>query len=264
MTDDPALGAESATDSPQAPTPTQPTRRKPIRYNAATATPRLQRAAADPGPEAPPPDRSPSPVHDGTPDGSATGRDGSDDATTPTQAAAVEQTHLTENLSPDNDAFADAFRPAQESDDDGGGFSAEEYAALAAESAQEANDAEPAQSVREARYRVRLRAAENEIGRLQSLVEAMQRNEIQRLSEGRLADPGDLFVDFAVHDCLDDTDTVDPARVDIIIGKCLDAHPHWAIPRQPYAGPLHSGASAQAATGGSWRDAFAPKPNERG
>ncbi|OCB14150.1 hypothetical protein A5717_11610 [Mycolicibacterium porcinum] len=253
MTDGPALGAESAADSPEPPTTAQRTgQRRPIRYDAATATPRLQRAAADHGPETSQPERDPSPDEND---------DGTDNDPTPD----------TEGEGTGGD-FADAFR----ANHDDLGLTPEEYQAAAEALAAEADgaddtddttdneDNEPAQSVREARYRVRLRAAENEVGRLQSLVEAMRRNEIQRMAEGRLADPGDLFVDFAVHDCLDDTDTVDPARVDTIIGKCLEAHPHWAIPRQPYTGPLHSGASEQAATGSTWRDAFAPQPHERG
>ncbi|WP_273734174.1 hypothetical protein [Mycolicibacterium septicum] len=245
-TSTPANGAESAPEPPEPATPTQPTRRKPIRYDAATATPRLQAAIADAA--------SIEAAHTGDLCGGDTD---TDDDPHPNQGSETE--------TPDTGReFTDAFKP----DHDALGLTAEEYQAaaevLAAEADEAAEETEPAQSAREARYRVRLRAAENEVGRLQSLVEAMQRNEIQRMAEGRLADPGDLFVDFAVHDCLDDTDTVDPARVDTIIGKCLEAHPHWAIPRQPYTGPLHSGASEQAATGSAWRDAFAPQPHERG
>lgn len=248
-TSTPAEGADSAPEPREPATPVQRTRRKPIRFNAATATPRLQAAIADPasieaahlGTEAPP---------------------GGDAGTDDSNAKHVSDLTDTETQGTGGE-FTDAFRP----DHDDLGLTREEYQAAAEVLAAEADEAdeetEPAQSVREARYRVRLRAAETEVGRLQSLVEAMQRNEIHRLAEGRLADPGDLFVDFAVHDCLDESDTVDPDRVDTIIGKCLEAHPHWAIPRQPYAGPLHSGASEQAPTGSAWRDAFAPKPNER-
>ncbi|WP_029108546.1 hypothetical protein [Mycobacterium sp. URHD0025] len=249
MTDGPALGAESAADSPEAPPATQHTRRKPIRYNAATATPRLQRAAADPGPEAAHLDHLDN--TEAPPPGDDAGTD-TDDGPHPNQSSGTETQDT-------GGEFTDAFRPTQETDDDGG-FTPEEYAALAAETIQEADeDTEPAQSVREARYRVRLRAAEKVISRQNEVIETFQRNEIQRLAAGRLADPADLFVDHTVSDCLDASDAVDPAKVDAVVDRLIASHPHWQRPRERYAGPLHSGASERPTPGGSWRDAFAPR-----
>jgi hypothetical protein len=80
-----------------------------------------------------------------------------------------------------------------------------------------------------AKYRRRLRDTEAERDALRSRVEAMQRNEVQRLVADRLADPADVWRDGAtVGDVLDDAGNIDNSKVGQLVDGLVKEHAHWA------------------------------------
>ena len=170
--------------------------------------------------------------------------------------------------------FADAFAPPWQDDDDGG-FTPEDYQALADEyDSAEAEpgddtgaDGEPA-SQREARYRIRAREAETRLadaaaenGRLHDELDTMRRSQAEALAAGRLADAGDLFREHGIEEVISDDGTVDPQRVNELVDAITAEHPHWAVAR-PAADPnrLRSGAhKPDEVAPPSWQRAFAPR-----
>jgi hypothetical protein len=155
-------------------------------------------------------------------------------------------------------------------DDDLNDLTESDYATAARQLADEATqaqdgstEAEPDSTPREQRYRQRAQTAEAERDRLSAVVDGMRRSEVERVASARLADPGDLFRDGAtLADVLDAEGAVDPARVDALIDKVIDGHPHWRAPAAPYRGPLHSGATNTRrvdAPSKGFADAFTPK-----
>src|SRR5690242_5972431 len=95
----------------------------------------------------------------------AAGAPDADQQTDDTGEAPQSPSDPTESSTPTEgtgEAFVDAFTPAQDADDDGG-FTPEDYDALAAEvmaaEGQDDGDEDEPASAREARYRQRLRAA---------------------------------------------------------------------------------------------------------
>jgi hypothetical protein len=98
-----------------------------------------------------------------------------------------------------------------------------------------------------AKYRRRLRETEAERDKLIARVEAMQRNEIQRLAADKLADPADVWRDGAtVADILDDDGNIDHDKVSGLVGGLVETHPHWAasVKTPTPRNGLRSGASA--------------------
>lgn len=236
---------------------------KPMRYNPAAAAEKLRAAAAKPHAAGISESRM-FPQWGG----------GVDDTDNGPQidAAPSEGVTVDEETPP---AFADAFGP-----DDGGGFTASEYQALADEfdrsgvsfetgdrsegSAEEepgdSDDAEPA-SQREARYRVKLRDTEARLQATEARLQAMQRAEALRLASDRLADPeADLLRQHGLDAVLADDGTVDPQRVDKLVDSIIASHPHYAVPRSavnPNALKSGAGKAAEAAPP-SWPAAFGP------
>lgn len=137
----------------------------------------------------------------------------------------------------------------------------------ASESAAEPEEAaeQPARPGRDTRYRQQLRETQAERDALLQRVEAMQRNEVQRLVADRLADPNDLWRESELSDLLDDAGNIDTAKLDDRVGGLLEEHPHWGIeqPKSAKRGGLKSGASAPAPPRKDpWRAAFGPRPRD--
>jgi hypothetical protein len=252
--------------SPPDPAQSRPQGPRPIRYSAEEAAPLLRAAAAKPQPAAE--DTS------GPENGPQIDAAPSEDTTAGADIGAP---------------FVDAFKPPQAEDDDGGGFTPEDYEALVAEfdSADEQpgdddvdvahgqhigdsdEEPEPA-SRREARYRAQLRDTEarlqavtDENAKLHEELDAVRRSQAVALAAGRLADPsGDLFRDHGLDEVLADDGTVDPQRVNELADAVLAEHPHYGTPR-PVINPnaLRSGAAkADGTAPPSWQRAFAPRP----
>ena len=193
---------------------------------------------------------------------------------------------------------AEDARATAASDDTGGdlGLSPEDWAAAGATMAREATEAqgdaadgdddgddsdalgpgwrdafapapegepEPEPAGRDARYRRRLKDAEAANDRLSTALAEMQSAEVQRIAADRMADARDLFINVKLADLLDG-DRVDPDRVNAAIDRVLTEKPHWQRPNARYTGELRSGSSQQPVekSGPSWRDAFAPAPEE--
>jgi hypothetical protein len=81
---------------------------------------------------------------------------------------------------------------------------------------------------REARYRQQLRTVEAERDQLRDRLERHDRAEVERLAEGKLADPADVWrggVELA--DLLDDSGELDPDLIGAAISKVIAEHPHW-------------------------------------
>jgi len=202
---------------------------RPMRYNPVTATPRLRAAAARHAPKSP----------------------------------------------KEGNTMADNTPATSEATDDLGDLNADDWSTAAEAMAQEAKEAdggatdgnrtdESEPAGRDGRYRRSLKAAERTNERLSRALEAMQTAEVQRIAADRLADPSDLFINAKLADMLDTDDRVDPDRVNAAVDNLLVAKPHWEAARPHYAGELRSGASEppMAQSGPSWRDAFAPQPEE--
>ncbi len=121
--------------------------------------------------------------------------------------------------------------------------------------------ADDKQDRRDERYRQRLRETEAQRDTLLQRVEHMQRNEVQRLTADRLADPQDLWRETELGDLLDDDGHIDTTKVDGRVGALLEEHPHWATPtpRTVNANALKSGASApEGPRKDPWVSAFSP------
>jgi hypothetical protein len=110
-----------------------------------------------------------------------------------------------------------------------------------------------------ARYRVRLREAEQEVGHLRGRIETMQRADVERQLAGRVAQPADIFeiggVDLA--DLLDDDGNVVPELVDTAVFGLLESRPGLAYQEPPAAGPSTFGMGKHRPTaepGPSWGD----------
>jgi hypothetical protein len=203
-----------------------------------------------------------------------------------TENAAATEDARTEaaNRGADEGAHGHTLATSGQGQDDTGddlGLSREDYAAAAETMAEEAaqgrenaasdestdedstDDGTPETDGRDDKYRARLRDAEAENDRLNSLVESMLNDEVARLAAPRLADAADLFRDgLTVADLCDQTGRVDPARVERAADALLSEHPHWRAPVAPYRGPLRSGSTSVPfdGPGKSFASAFAPKP----
>jgi hypothetical protein len=131
----------------------------------------------------------------------------------------------------------------QEPGDDLEDLSPDDYdtaaAQLEATSAQEDDDGEP-NSSREARYRIRLREAE------------------QILIDGRdlLKDGADLDV------VLDDEGLVDPVKVAALARKVVEDRPHYGRQGIKVTPGFQSGATGSAKPPTNWKSAFAPVNTE--
>lgn len=125
---------------------------------------------------------------------------------------------------------------------------------------------EQGRSRRDERYRQRLRETEAQRDNLLQRVEHMQRNEVQRLTADRLADPADLWRDTELADLLDDDGNIDTTKVDGRVRDLLEEHPHWATPspKMVNRNALKSGASApEGPRKDPWVSAFSPGGGSR-
>jgi hypothetical protein len=114
-----------------------------------------------------------------------------------------------------------------------------------------------------AKYRRKLRDAESKLAAQDERLQAMQRNEAQRLAAVKLADPQDLWRDGAqLTDVIDDAGQVDPAKLDGLIGTVLEAHKHWARTTSPAAAPASevtaSGKITAGETSKTWAQVLNP------
>ncbi|PND54345.1 hypothetical protein CRM90_28445 [Mycobacterium sp. ENV421] len=123
---------------------------------------------------------------------------------------------------------------------------------------------EPA-SRREARYRTKLRAAEEEAAQLRSTVSTMLSAEAERLAASTLRDGSDIWRAGATLDDVLDTDgTIDQGKVTELARSLVRDHPHWSIHAKLAAGSgLRSGASVvQEPRVSNWQKAFTPRSEE--
>lgn len=135
---------------------------------------------------------------------------------------------------------------------------AEEHGAASepspAEPAEEVENPAAAKKAREAsKLRERLRATTERL-------EAMQRNEAERLAAGKLGTGADLWAGgVALSDLLDDDGNLSADLVDQAARSVGEQHPHW---RRPTAPPASSVTGTGKITGGgkpSFAEAFAPR-----
>jgi hypothetical protein len=121
---------------------------------------------------------------------------------------------------------------------------------------------------RDERYRQRLRETEAQRDALLQRVEHMQRNEVQRLTADRLADPADLWRETELADLLDDDGNIDPAKLNTRVDTLLEEHPHWGAEPQRTPKPprgFQSGASAPTQPRKDpWVSAFTPGGGSHG
>lgn len=111
-----------------------------------------------------------------------------------------------------------------------------------------------------AKYRRKLRATEQERDHLAARLQAMQRNEVERLAATVLTDPGDIWVaGTQLTDLLGDQGDLDPAKVKATLDGITETRPHWRKPaRRPATlDGQRSGASGnQLPSGTSWAQAL--------
>lgn len=110
-----------------------------------------------------------------------------------------------------------------------------------------------------ARYRTERNQARAERDALQGRLETLQRAEVQRLAEGKLADTADIWRDGAsVADLLDNGGNIDADKVSGLINGLVAQHPHWAPARGMQLGSRSgSGASGPGEyRPTTWAEAF--------
>lgn len=124
---------------------------------------------------------------------------------------------------------------------------------------QEPDEAAPNKEA--AKYRRRLRDAETERDALAEQLTNMRRADAERLASQHLAKPAGLWAaGVEIADLLDDTGTIDPAKVTEAAKQAADALGLALPPPGNYA--AREGNNPAAAAGGrtsSWDDAFAPR-----
>ena len=92
-----------------------------------------------------------------------------------------------------------------------------------------------------ASHRTKARAAEAERDKLAGLVTSMQRNEVERLAEQKMASAEDLWSRVELAELLDADGAIDYARVTETVDRILTERPHWARPARP-SGSADQGA----------------------
>jgi hypothetical protein len=111
---------------------------------------------------------------------------------------------------------------------------------------------EPTPNHEAARWRARLRTAEQERDGLAERLTDLQRAEAERLAGAALSRASDLWIDGReVSDLLDDSGRVDPVRVEAEVASVLDGRPGLAVtvarPRPDHSqGHVPSGGSGSA------------------
>jgi hypothetical protein len=127
-----------------------------------------------------------------------------------------------------------------------------------------ANEATPAtRADREARLRKRAQEAETERDQLRELVTGLRQGEVERRLAGILTNPGDVWHATKIEDLLDESGTIDAAKLDTVAETIKAAHPNWTVSPQLPGNHRPTGPIArvqEADTGDRWRGAFAPKP----
>lgn len=93
------------------------------------------------------------------------------------------------------------------------------------------NPAAQAAAREAAKYRARLRDAEEQLTAAQEHVRAMQRAEVERIAGTRIRSPED-FWQFApsIDELCDENGTLDPDTIESAIDNVLAARPHWRKP----------------------------------
>lgn len=94
--------------------------------------------------------------------------------------------------------------------------------------------------------RRKLREVQTDRDRLAGVVQRFQRAEVERLLDGKLAAPGDLWLDGAVEldDLLDDDGLVDAGKLDEALAGVVERHPNWQYRPPDY----------REQGGGGWRN----------
>ena len=91
-----------------------------------------------------------------------------------------------------------------------------------------------------AKYRRRLRDTETERDQLRSLVERMNRSEVERLAGSTMISPGDLFSAGAqLADLVNDDGQVDPDKVTAAAEAAVAERPHWRVRTPPRSAKTH-------------------------
>jgi hypothetical protein len=241
---------------------------KPIRYNAAAATPLLQAAAKGTREQedqrtirkASMTDTNTTPADGTAPDTAAvsdakeTAADDLSDVTAADYAAAAETMAQQAAGGPDG-TTTDCDSDGDESDDTG-----EPEPSWRDAFSPESED-EPEAAGRDGRYRRSLKEAAATNERLSRALADMQTAEVHRIAADRLADPSDLFIGAKLADMLDADQRIDRDRVNAAVDNVLAAKPHYQRPMARYTGELRSGASERPMekSAPSWRDAFSPQ-----
>lgn len=78
--------------------------------------------------------------------------------------------------------------------------------------------------------RRQLRAAEAVNATLSSQVEALQKAEVERIAAERFTNPSDVFLAASLDAMRAEDGTLDPAKIEVELGRVRAEHPNWTIP----------------------------------
>ena len=104
----------------------------------------------------------------------------------------------------------------------------------------EGREGNPTNPNREAaKYRRKLREAEQVIERQAARIEAVDREQVEQRAGEFLVDPSDIWTVTSLEKVRDDDGNLDGAKLDGEIRQIIETKPHWVRPRST---PQHAGA----------------------